>query len=123
MKDLTDEKHIGQLLAEEMLKVMNSVNIKRFAAVITDNESNVAAVQKLITIQFSKIFNIKCITHCLNLISHDFLWHNFADKTIKYCNIIMKYFKKSHIENDLLSKLITKYQITGGGLKTFVKTW
>jgi len=43
MKDLTDEKHIGQLLAEEMLKVMNSVNIKRFATVITDNGSNVAA--------------------------------------------------------------------------------
>ncbi len=33
----------------------------------------------------------------------------------------MKYFKKSHIGNDLLSKLITKYQITGSGLKIFVK--
>ncbi len=71
MKNLTDEKYIGQLLAEEMLKVMNSVNIKRFAAVITDNESNVAAVQKLITIQFSKIFNIKYIAYCLNLILYD----------------------------------------------------
>ena len=59
MKDLTDEKHTGQLLAEEMLKVMNSVNIKRFAAVITDNGSNVVAAQKLITAQFPKIFNIK----------------------------------------------------------------
>jgi len=46
---LTDEKHIEQLLVEEMLKVMNSVNIKRFAAVITDNGSNIAAVRKLIT--------------------------------------------------------------------------
>ena len=73
MKDLTDEKHTGQLLAEEMLKVMNSVNIKRFAAIIIDNRSNVAAAQKLITAQFPKIFNVKCIAHCLNLISHDFL--------------------------------------------------
>ena len=109
IKDLIDEKHTGQLLAEEMLKVMNSVNIKRFAAVITDNGSNTAAVRKLITAQFPKIFNVKCITYCLNLISYNFLQHNFADKIIKYCNIIVKYFKKSHIGNDLLSKLITKY--------------
>jgi len=101
---------------------MNSVNIKRFVAAITYNGSNIAAIRKLITIQFSKIFNVKYIAHCLNLILHDFLWHNFADKTIKYYNIIVKCFKKSHIENDLLSKLITKYQITSGRLKTFVKT-
>src|SRR6266542_6255896 len=73
-------------------------------------------------INYCTIFNVKCIAYCLNLILHDFLRHNFADKIIKYCNIIVKYFKKSHIGNDLLSKLITKYQITGGGLKTFVKT-
>jgi len=44
MKDLTDKKYTGQLLAEEMFKVMNSVNIKRFTAVITDNESNIIAI-------------------------------------------------------------------------------
>ena len=81
-----------------MLKVMNSVNIKRFVAVITDNESNVVATRKLIIAQFPKIFNVKCIVHCLNLISYDFLRHNFADKTIKYCNIIVKYFKNHILE-------------------------
>jgi hypothetical protein len=122
IQDLSEEKHTGNFLAEEILKVINSIGIKKFAAIITDNGPNIAVARNLITNQFPKIFNVKCIAHCFNLITHDFLNHNFADKTIKYCNIVIKFFKKSHIGNDLINKLITKYQITGGGLKTFVKT-
>ena len=65
---------------------------------------------------------MKCIAHCINLISHNFLKYGFAEKTIKYCNILVKFFKNSHKCNDLLEKLISKYQITEGELKTYVKT-
>ena len=122
IKDLSEERHTGTFLAEEILKVMNAIGIKKFAAIITDNRPNVVVAWNLITNQFPKIFNVKCIAHCFNLISYDFLNHNFADKTIKYCNIIVKFFKKSHIGNDLINKFITKYQVIGGRLKTFVKT-
>lgn len=120
--DLTEEKHTGQLLAEEILKVISSIGTNKFVAIITDNGSNVTLARKLITNQFPKIFNIRCVAHCVNLISHDFLKHNFAEQTLKYCNILVKFFKNSHKCNDLLEKLIMKYQITGGGLKTYVKT-
>ena len=58
----------------------------------------------------------------MNLILHDFLKHGFAKKTIKYCNILVKFFKNSHKCNDLLEKLMKKYQIVEGKLKTYVKT-
>ena len=35
---------------------------------------------------------------------------------------MVTYFKKSHICEDLLEKLIVEKQILGGGLKTYVKT-
>ena len=122
ISDLTEEKHTGQFLAEEILKVINSVGINKFATIITDNGSNVTVARKLITDQFPKIFNVRCIAHCVNLISHDFLKHGFAKKTIKYCNILVKFFKNSHKCNDLLEKLMKKYQIVEGKLKTYVKT-
>ncbi len=75
-----------------MLKVINTIDIKRFIAVIINNESNIIAVYRLITIQFSRIFNIKCILYYLNLILYNFLQYNFIDKIIKYYNILVKYF-------------------------------
>ena len=78
--------------------------------------------RNLIFQQYPKIFNIKCIAYCLNLISHDILEHRFANKTLRYCNTLVTYFKKSHICDNLLEKIISEKQISGGGLKTYVKT-
>jgi hypothetical protein len=38
------------------------------------------------------------------------------------CNSIIKFFKMSHICNDLLSKSADNLRIEGGGLKYFIKT-
>jgi Protein of unknown function (DUF 659) len=122
LKDLTNEHHTGTLLAEKILKVITQIGKKKFIAVITDNGSNVTLARNLITNQFPRIFNIPCISHCFNLISHDILKHSFAKNTIQYCNALVTYFKKSHFCGNLLESLIAKYEISGGGLKTFVKT-
>ena len=92
-----------------------------FYPTVTDNASNVTLARKLISQQYPKIFNIKCIAHCLNLISHDILEYRFANKTLRYCNILVTYFKKSHICGNLLEKIIAEKQISGGELKTYVK--
>ncbi len=41
---------------------------------------------------------------------------------MKYYNILIKYFKNSHIGDFLLKKAITLKGIEGGNLKTYVKT-
>jgi hypothetical protein len=49
IQDLSKEKHTGNFLAEEILKVINSIGIKKFAAIITDNGLNIAVARNLIT--------------------------------------------------------------------------
>ena len=105
-----------------MLEVIRSIGSKKFVSVVTDNGSNVALARELITREFPNIFNIRCIAHCLNLISQDILKHEFASKIIKYCNVLVTYFKKSHLCGSLLENLINTKGIYGGGLKTYVKT-
>ncbi len=41
---------------------------------------------------------------------------------MKYCNILTKYFKNSHIGDSLLKEAITLKGIEGGNLKTYVET-
>ncbi len=41
---------------------------------------------------------------------------------MKYCNILTKYFKNSHIGGSLLKEAITLKGIESGNLKTYVET-
>ena len=122
LQDLTEEHHTGEKLASEILKVLKSIRIKKFVAIVTDNGPNIKLARNLISIEFPTIFNISFIAYYFNLIYHDILKHTFAKKTIQYCNMLVIYFKKSHICDDILEKLMVKHNILGGELKTFVKT-
>jgi hypothetical protein len=122
LKDLTEEYQMRSLLVEEILSIIIYIGNKKFIALVTDNGSNVNLAQNLIFLQFPQILNIYCIAHCFNLISHDILKHSFAKHTIQYCNTLVTFFKKSHFCGNLLESLISKYEISSGRLKTFVKT-
>ena len=50
------------------------------------------------------------------------LGHNFAKRTIKACNQITTYFKRSHNGGSLLASAVTTLQIKGGNLKTYCET-
>ena len=121
LKDLSDTHHTGDVIADEILSIIENIGSKKFVAIVTDNGSNVSLARRLVSTQYTKIFNVRCIAHCLNLISHDILGHSFANKLISYCNVIVTFFKKSHICGNLLEKVIAKNQILCGGLKTYVK--
>jgi Protein of unknown function (DUF 659) len=122
LQDLTEEHHTGEKLAEEIINVINKIGGNKFTAIVTDNGANVAKSREIVSSQYPKILNIRCITHCFNLITHDILNHSFANKIIRYCNTLVNYFKKSHICGSLLEKLICEKKIIGGGLKNYVKT-
>ncbi|PKK55767.1 hypothetical protein RhiirC2_722271, partial [Rhizophagus irregularis] len=48
--------------------------------------------------------------------------HDMAKQTIKSCNRIISFFKRSHIVGKLLADAATTLQIEGGGLKTYSET-
>ena len=74
------------------------------------------------TDKYKHILNLRCIAHCINLISKDIIKHSFANNLIVHCNTIVKFFKQSHQANDILQKTIENNRIIGGSLKSYCKT-
>ena len=66
-------------------------------------------------IYFTSLINIYLFI--FNLIDHSTITKILTD-----CNSIIKFFKMSHIYHDLLSKSANTLKISGGGLKSFIKT-
>jgi hypothetical protein len=52
---------------------MNSIGIKKFKAIVTDNGSNVKLARELIVKEYPNIINLRCIAHFVNLISKSIL--------------------------------------------------
>ena len=119
--DLSDRSHTGQYLAEQVKNVLNDIGNENFSAIVTDAGSNVNAARRIIVQQFPHILNIRCIAHCLNLITKDFIKHTFAARILNWSTVITTYFKKSHLPKNLLESKIKEKKVKGGGLKTYVE--
>ena len=108
--------------------------------------------RKRISEKYPHIINMRCIVHFVNLITKDilskkfspvyssiiyiftvlkleliqpnlkFLGHNFANKIVKNCNTISRFFKTSHKAGHILNEIAKEYKIEGGGLSTYTPT-
>ncbi|CAG8854860.1 44269_t:CDS:2, partial [Gigaspora margarita] len=113
LKDFSMDSHTAEFLAEKIDTVLNEIGNDKFAAIVTDNASNVKLAWQIIHKKYPKILNLNCIAHCINLISKDILKHTFASRLIKECNEIIKFFKKSHQPSSYLHQAICELNITG----------
>jgi hypothetical protein len=98
------------------------VGVSKFVAIVSDNASNVAKARQTITENYPSIINIRCIAHCINLISCDIVKISQANSLIKRANILISYFKHSNLANSWLNDAIKAKNVTGGGLKSYVET-
>ena len=119
---MSDQSHTAEYLAEKIEIILNDIGIQRFAAIVTDAGSNINLARQIITQKFPHIINIRCMAHCLNLITKDFIKHAFATRILNWSNVITTYFKKSHLPQKLLEDKIKEKNIKGGGLKTYIHT-
>jgi hypothetical protein len=78
--DLSNQSHTGELLRNCIQQIFDELGAEKFGAVVTDGGSNCEVARRLITNQHRHIINLRCVGHCLNLISNDILKHNFASK-------------------------------------------
>ena len=122
MADFSIQPHTGDFLASQIERVINQIGIPKFSGVVSDNGSNVALARRTIETKYKHILSLRCISHCFNLISKDIVNLPFAQRMIRYSNLIITYFKKSYQANALLKQFIDEYYIIGGGLKIYIET-
>src|SRR6266511_3171164 len=122
LEDLSKEHHTSHNISEIIFEIINKVGSDKFVTIVSDNASNVMAARHIIVQRYKNIFNISCIAHFINLISLDIIKIPYVKSLVKYCNILIKYFKNSHIGGSLLKEAITLKGIEGENLKTYVET-
>ena len=67
------------------------------SAIVSDNAANVKKAREIITEKYSRIENIWCVSHCINLIACDIISHTFADWLLWKVNTLAAFFKNSYI--------------------------
>ena len=73
LRDLSAVSHTSSILENKIDRILFSIGLKRFAAVVSDNVSVIANAQKHISDKYPHILNIRCIVHFINLITKDIL--------------------------------------------------
>jgi hypothetical protein len=73
LKDFSAESHTADFLASKIQEVIEEIGQEKFAAVVSDNASAIAAARRKISETYPHIINIRCIAHFVNLISKDIL--------------------------------------------------
>jgi hypothetical protein len=119
LKDFSSESHTANYIANQIEDVINKIGSNKFSAIVSDGAANLREARKIISKKFPNILNIRCIAHCIHLISKDIIKHKFAKQLLSNCNSIVKYFKKSYCAGSLLNEAISRYNIKGGSLKNY----
>jgi hypothetical protein len=121
IEDFSSFNITGDFLAVEIEKVIEQIGPKKFVGLVTDGAANCVVARRKINEKYPNIFTMWCVAHHLNLLSKDLCNHEFAENTIKKCQILVKFFKKSHLGMAALRESMNKLQIKSG-IKTFTKT-
>ena len=79
-------------MAKKIEEVIENVGPNRISAIISNNAANIKKAREIITEKYPRIENIRCISHCINLIACDIVSHTFADKLLRRVNILTTFF-------------------------------
>src|SRR5438094_810245 len=77
--DLSDDSHTGVYIAEKIKNICNWIGVSKISAIVSDNSSNVRKARKIVESKYLNIRNIRCISHCINLMLCNVIRHQFAD--------------------------------------------
>jgi len=95
LSDLSADSHTSDFITEKIEAIINCIGPSKFAAVVSDNGTNVRKAREIIQTKYPCIKNIRCISHCINLISCDIVQHSFANKILKKVNILASFFRNN----------------------------
>ena len=81
----SSNSHTGSFNFTEIEKVLTSIGLTKFVAVVSDTESAMQMARRLISEKYPNILSICCMAHHLNLITNDIIKLDFAKKVFKKC--------------------------------------
>ncbi|CAB4443081.1 unnamed protein product [Rhizophagus irregularis] len=88
--------HTGVFLGEKIIKIVDDIGPERLATVVSDNMPDACVAQRILCAKYPHILNIRCMAHCINLITKDLCKHSFVVDTIRKVGIVHQYFTMSH---------------------------
>ena len=94
LSDLSEDSHTGEFIAEKIEAIITRIGVPKISAIVSDNGSNVRKAREIIENKYPNIRNIRCIAHCINLMSCDVVQHQFADKLLRKVNNLANFFRK-----------------------------
>jgi len=97
LSDLSLNSHTAKYLAEKIEEVIVKVEPNRISAIVSDNAANVKKAREIITEKYPRIENIRCVSHCINLIACDVVSHTFADRLLRKVNTLAAFFQNLHM--------------------------
>jgi hypothetical protein len=71
LSDFSVNSYTAEFIAEKIEEIFNRISPSKFETIVSDNGSNVWKVREIIKKKYLRIKNIRCISHCINLISCD----------------------------------------------------
>ncbi|PKY33044.1 hypothetical protein RhiirB3_451667 [Rhizophagus irregularis] len=68
--------------------VIEKIGPNRISAIVSDNAANVKKARAIISEKYPRIENVQCISHCINLVTYNIIYHIFADQLLHKVNIL-----------------------------------
>lgn len=103
-----DESHSGKYLAKIMLEVIDEIGPERILAVITDSESSMIKVRKIINEKYKRTAVYSCAAHNLNSLIGDIMKRKtFKDLEVSTKEIV-KEINGSHVIRATFVKIQTE---------------
>ncbi|CAG8489323.1 7881_t:CDS:2 [Scutellospora calospora] len=99
-----ETRQTGEVIAENLQKVINQVGVRKIACVITDNTSVMKKAWNILKRNNPQILFLGCIAHNLNLLIGDILKLKWATNTLMSSKKLVYYFKKHQIPGAILKR-------------------
>ncbi|CAG8821455.1 33126_t:CDS:2 [Gigaspora margarita] len=96
-KGLFRDHQTENFIANKISDIIEKIGSHCFAAVVTDNGSNIHVAQQSINHNYFHILSVHCIAHALNLLSADLVKNTSIKEILKQANMLVSFIQKSHL--------------------------
>src|SRR5688572_5239952 len=103
--DFSTNFYTTKFITKKLKEILNQIGPSKFEMIVNDNRSNMRKAKEIIENKFPKIKNIRCISHCINLILCDIVQHRFAINILKKVNILATYFRNNAMAGEFYFKV------------------